>query len=132
MRIVRTKLNMEPIQTSNWLQSCLQLYQQGNTTEGLVNGLGESVNVLDNNTWGISRAACYQYCGPDKLHQVCKLNSAISYGWPCYNLDLLNLRHSVLQPLRQPLPPFCCPGLHSRLNCHTKLPPGGIISSALL
>ena len=63
---------MEPVQSSNWLQSCALLYRQGNTTDGLVNRLGELVNVWDNNTWGISRAACYQYCGANSLHAVRK------------------------------------------------------------
>lgn len=59
----------EVYRTANWTQGCIELY--GNTTiDGLVDRIGHPVDVRDGLAWGISRDACYKYCGPDLLQQV--------------------------------------------------------------
>lgn len=60
----------ELYRTANWTAGCEWLY--GNTTTfGLVDRLGIPVHVRDDHAWGISKDACYQFCGPEKLQQVC-------------------------------------------------------------
>ena len=60
----------EVYRVANWTAGCLELYGDNNTY-GLVSRIGKPVYVRDDLAWGISRDACYRYCGPELLQQVC-------------------------------------------------------------
>jgi len=53
-----------------WDSACAAIITNGNITTGLV---GEDANLMpefNNFTWGITKEACYQFCGKDKIYQV--------------------------------------------------------------
>jgi hypothetical protein len=55
---------------SDWDSACAAIIINGNITTGLVGQYGNPMPEFNNYTWGITKEACYQFCGKGKIYQV--------------------------------------------------------------
>ena len=71
--------NPSAVAHPSWLEACAETYTSQNLTLGLVDQFGNPMSTFTNETWGITQAACYAVCGPDKMYQArpLPLNSQI-------------------------------------------------------
>jgi hypothetical protein len=64
---------------SDWDSACAAIITNGNITTGLVGQYGNPMPEFNNFTWGITKEACYQFCGRGTIYQVSRV-----YIYPHY------------------------------------------------
>jgi hypothetical protein len=58
------------IGVSSWQDECAKRAVESNITGGFVDQFGNEMAYFKNETWGITKATCYDICGWDTIRQV--------------------------------------------------------------
>jgi hypothetical protein len=59
------------IGVSSWQDECAKRAVESNITGGFVDQFGKGMPSFNDETWGITKATCYDICGWDTIRQVC-------------------------------------------------------------
>jgi hypothetical protein len=69
------------IGVSSWQDECARRAVASNITGGFVDQFGNRMTSFNNETWGITKATCYDICGWNTIRQV-RLHSPPSWVLP--------------------------------------------------
>jgi hypothetical protein len=54
-----------------WSEACAEIISSANVSQGLVDGFGNPLSSINgNDTFGITRDTCYEYCSTSTIYQV--------------------------------------------------------------